>query len=454
MTEKDTHRWRVAILGTHPELAEWASLVSGSGDAEYVTDVAELLASGADLALVFADPQEAALVSAKVASSPDPPPLAIMVGRKDQPHPHWWLMRTLAQAKRAWEVTFDAIVDPVAILDTEGSITRANLGLAKALGRSIKETIGAHYRDLLGSPSKGSRDAIAEALADGRPRTQEVQFSNLPGLQQITTSPLETPDGVRGLVVILKDVSEIKNQQEQLLRSARLADIGQLAAGVAHEINTPLASIALRAESLLKSAEDPRLHEIPSFKNFSRYLKTIDEEIFRCKRIIGALLEFSRTQRPETRKTDLNLLVERAADLVGHQVKLKQVALDLRLEPGLLQIEADEGQLRQVLIALLMNALDATTAGGRISIETRGDAKGVSLAISDDGVGIPPEHMDKIFSPFFTTKPTGQGTGLGLAICHGIVSSHGGRIEVESEAGRGTRISVRLPLRDPSAHGH
>src|SRR6185503_16990607 len=115
----------------------------------------------------------------------------------------------------------------------------------------------------------------------------------------------------------------------------RLADIGQLAAGVAHEINTPLASIALRAESLLKSAEDARLHAIDSFKNFPRYLKTIDEEIFRCKKIIGALLDFSRVRPPEVRETDINNIAEKAADLVGHQMKLKQVTISLKLDPTL-----------------------------------------------------------------------------------------------------------------------
>jgi two-component system, NtrC family, sensor kinase len=239
----------------------------------------------------------------------------------------------------------------------------------------------------------------------------------------------------------------IKEQQERLRQSARLADIGQLAAGVAHEINTPLASIALRAESLLRSARDERLQAIDAFKNFTRYLQTIDEEIFRCKKIISALLEFSRARPPEKRLTDLNGLAEKAAELVGHQMKLKQIALALDLQPGLPPLHADDGQIRQVLIALLMNALDATAPGGHVGLETRHDGDGtVVLTVKDDGAGIAPEHLDKIFSPFFTTKPVGQGTGLGLSICHGIVASHGGEFRVESEVGRGTRMSLALPV--------
>jgi signal transduction histidine kinase len=227
--------------------------------------------------------------------------------------------------------------------------------------------------------------------------------------------------------------------------AARLADIGQLAAGVAHEINTPLASIALRAESLLKSAEDPELQALGAFRNFPRYLKTIDEEIFRCKKIISALLDFSRARRPEVRDTDLNALVERATDLVRHQMKLKRVNLDVALDAGLPPIAVDDGQLRQAIIALLMNALDATPSGGRIEVTTQREGESVILTVADTGAGIAPEHLDKIFNPFFTTKPVGQGTGLGLAITHGIVTSHGGEVRVTSEVDHGTRLSLVLP---------
>jgi signal transduction histidine kinase len=267
-------------------------------------------------------------------------------------------------------------------------------------------------------------------------------------VQQVTASPYNDAEGARqGAVVIIKDVNDLKEQQERLQQASRLADIGQLAAGVAHEINTPLASIALRAESLLRASRDPRLQAIESFKDFPRYLKSIDEEIFRCKKIIGALLDFSRVRRPEARATDLNALAERAADLVGHQMKLKQVALSLQLDAGLAHVKADDGQIRQALIALLMNALDATPSGGHITLQTgREGVDAVVLTVADDGVGIPPENMDKIFTPFFTTKPVGQGTGLGLPICHGNVSAHGGQMRVESEVGKGSRLSLVLPL--------
>jgi len=447
--EREPERLRVGVLGSGAEGAYWASDLGGRGvDVIFFRDLEELLKAEVGLAVVVATPSEAARLSAQVAQRPSSPPFALLVSSGTQEHPHLRLVESLLKGKNEWERTFDAIVDPVALIDRNGTVVRANLGLARVLELPIGEIVGVRYPALLGVPRPGSADPIAQSLADGEARTQEVRFESLPGVQQVTASPYNVAEGVlQGAVVIIKDVNDLKEQQERLQQASRLADIGQLAAGVAHEINTPLASIALRAESLLKVAGDARLQAIDAFKNFPRYLKTIDEEIFRCKKIISALLDFSRVRRPETRVTDLNALAEKATDLVGHQMKLKQVTLSLKLEAGLPHIRADDGQLRQALIALLMNALDATPPGGHVEVETHGDgADTVVLTVADDGSGISPENLDKIFNPFFTTKPVGQGTGLGLAICHGIVASHGGKIRVDSEIGRGTRLSLVLPV--------
>jgi two-component system, NtrC family, sensor kinase len=444
----EDERLRVALVGDTQE-GSWTSILGNSPlDVVRVSDVEALRTTKADIAVAAIRPDQAPAFSQAIADLPDGPPITLLVGRDPQEHPQLRLFEVLVQAKRAWEGTFDSILDPVALLDRHGSVVRANLGFARVTGRRVQELIGEPYSAMVGKPLEGQDDPIARSLGDGAPRTEETRYEGLAGIQQVTTSPLRDPAGtVQGLVVILKDVEDFKEQQERMLQAHRLADIGLLAAGVAHEINTPLASIALRAESLLRSAEDPRLHEIDSFKNFPRYLKTIDEEIFRCKKIISALLEFSRARKPEVRQVDLNLLAEKAADLVSHQMKLKQVALSLRLDPALPAVDADDGQLRQALIALLMNALDATGPHGNVGIETRREeGRMVSLTVSDDGGGIARENLDKIFSPFFTTKPLGQGTGLGLAICHGVVTAHGGEIRVDSEPGQGTRFSLVLPV--------
>jgi signal transduction histidine kinase len=438
---------RVALLGDSKQgwsrALEIAPLTLVPG-----ADPASIRAEDAQLLVAALAPGDAPGVASALAANPAAPPATLYIGTDLERHPQVRLLEILVHGKKAWEGTFDAIVDPVALLDRKGAIVRANLGFAGTVGRKVQEIGALCYKDLLGSPADDEDDPIAKSLEDGEPRTAEVRFSALTGIQQVTTSPLRHEGGdIQGLVVILKDVADLKEQQERLLQAARLADIGLLAAGVAHEINTPLASIALRAESLLRSAEDPQLQALESFKNFPRYLKTIDEEIFRCKKIIAALLDFSRARKPEVKEVDLNALAEKAADLISHQMKLKQVALALHLEPKLPMIQADDGQLRQALLALMMNAMDATRAQGKVEIETRKEsATQVSLSVSDDGAGIPRENLDKIFSPFFTTKPLGQGTGLGLAICHGVVTAHGGEIRVESEPGQGTRFSLVLPI--------
>lgn len=453
-THEPAHRLRVAVLGLRSEDAGWAAEFAAvrALDVTRVADVEALLAARADLAIVFATAVEADAVTRRVAAQKDAPPVALLIGESGAAHPHAHMLRTLLSAKNDWERTFDAILDPVVVIDARGKVIRANLQLAESLSRDIQSVIGRPYSELFGPavPGTGDRagdaeDPIALSLVDRRPRSMEVRFARLPGLTEVTVAPYGEGASV-GLVVILKDVSQRKEQQQRLQIAARLADIGQLAAGVAHEINTPLASIALRAESLMKAAEDPRLLAVDSFKNFPRYLKTIDEEIFRCKKIIGALLDFSRARKAEVRAIDVNALAEKAADLVGHQVKLKQVNLALRLLPDLPRVTGDDGQLRQVLIALLMNALDATPPGGHIEVATAIEGPdAIALTVADDGAGIPDQHLDKIFNPFYTTKPLGQGTGLGLSISHGIVASHGGRIRVESEVGKGSRFTLVLP---------
>jgi signal transduction histidine kinase len=435
-----TGELRVTVVGLGPEADEWASILGARGcRVSRVPATVEERRTEADLVLALAPREDAARVAAVESANPSPPPLALLAGA---PHPLTRVVRAVVQAKREWEGTFDAVVDPIALLDAEGVVRRANLALARHLGSTIHETVGRPFHDLLG-PGEGD-DPVAASLRDGLPRTGELQYSRLPGLWQVTVSPLPEAAPL-GLVAILKDVSEQREQQERLMQAARLADVGQLAAGVAHEVNTPLAAIALRAERLLRSARDEGLLAQPAFRDFPRYLQAIDDEIFRCKKIIAGLLEFSRARPPEVRETNLNALCESASELLGHQARLKQVRLEVSPQQGLPPLRADEGQLRQAVVALLVNALDACRPGGSVHLTTAHQGEFMRVTIADDGVGIPRENLGKIFTPFFSTKPVGQGTGLGLAICHGVVTAHGGRIEVHSEPGRGTEVSLLLP---------
>jgi signal transduction histidine kinase len=438
-------RKRILLRGAARAVETWAALFRAPS-AEVVTAHAAETSGPQDVSIALAASAAEAAEAARAAG-----PLAIVVGEDADAHPFTRLLRDIVHAKRDCQKVLDAMLEPVAVLDRQGVVRRANLALAQATGCDVRELPTRHYRELIGVPAAGLPDPIQRGLETGKAEVREARFPALPGVRLVTTSPVLDEDGSQsGLVVGLRDISELKEQQQRLMQAARLADVGLLAAGVAHEINTPLASIGLRAESLLRTADDPRLQALDSFRNFPRYLKTIVEEVERCKNIVAALLEFSRSRRHELLPTDLGALLQRALELVQPEARSRGIRVELEPLPELPKVRCDAVQIRQVLLALLMNALEACGRGGRVSLSARhGAAERVALIVADDGVGIPEQNLSRLFSPFFTTKPVGQGTGLGLAICHGIVSAHAGEIQVSSSPGKGTRVTIELPLGGP-----
>ena len=255
-------------------------------------------------------------------------------------------------------------------------------------------------------------------------------------------------DSITHVITIGEDVSEWRAVQARILQSEKLAAIGQLAAGVMHEINNPLATIAACV-----AAGEGWLGEAGSRAGpaIAEYLGIIDREVLRCTRIVDGLLDFSRPAGKAKAPADLNAIVDEALFLLQHHARFKSIRLDRRLEPGLPQAVVNTEQVVQVLMALLLNALDAMAEGGELGVRTARSeryADEVVLEIEDSGAGIAPADQSKIFEPFFTTKPPGRGTGLGLSICYGIVEDHRGRIEVDSQPGRGSTFRVFLP-----AHG-
>jgi len=231
---------------------------------------------------------------------------------------------------------------------------------------------------------------------------------------------------------------ELRAAQEQLLQSEKLASIGQLAAGVAHEINNPMGVILGFAQGILKtlSEDDP----------LRRPLTTIEKESLRCNRIVQNLLDFARHSEPTPHLTNINELINASCDLVEHQTSLQNVKLIKGYNSALPSIMADPNQLQQVFINIMLNAYQAMPDGGTLHIATRQVGSELQVIFTDTGVGIPPENVQNIFDPFFTTKEVGEGTGLGLSVSYGIVKAHGGDIEVKSQAGKGTTFVIRLPL--------
>lgn len=255
-------------------------------------------------------------------------------------------------------------------------------------------------------------------------------------------------DEISHVITIGEDVTDAHFIQSQIMQSEKLAAVGQLAAGVMHEINNPLATI-----SACVAAIQGRLSDLDpaSGGNVEEYLDIIQKEVDRCTRIVDGLLDFSRPKGKSKAPVALSTLVEDTLFLLKHHRRFKRLTIVRELAPDLPATLGNAEQLIQVLMALLLNALDAMEQDGRLTIRTgrhRQRADEVVLEVEDTGVGIPDEEQRKIFEPFYTTKPPGRGTGLGLSICYGIVEEHRGRIEVESAPGRGATFRVYLPVYD------
>lgn len=250
------------------------------------------------------------------------------------------------------------------------------------------------------------------------------------------------------VITIGEDVTEWRAIQAQILQSEKLVAIGQLAAGIMHEINNPLATIGACV-----AAMDGRLDELqgPAVGAIDDYIQIIDKEVQRCTNIVEGLLDFSRPKGKRRAPVSLNSVVEDTLFLFKHHDRYHHYHVMTSFTPALLPVLANAEQIIQVLMALMLNALDAMEPGGTLTVRTlagqwRDDE--VAVEVEDTGAGIPQSVQSHMFEPFFTTKPTGRGTGLGLSICYGIVEEHRGRIEVESAPGRGSVFRVVLPVAD------
>jgi len=240
-----------------------------------------------------------------------------------------------------------------------------------------------------------------------------------------------------------RKTEEIRRGQEQLFHAEKLASLGRMAAGVAHEINSPLTGIVTFAHLMLK--------RIPPEKKMDREdLEVIIEQAERCSRIIKGLLGFSRAIPSEKTEIDINATIRQTIDIIRNQAKFHNVKIHLDLDPELPRVRGDASQLQQVYMNLLINAADAMNDRGEVHIATREVSDNgksfVEIEFTDTGPGIPEEYLGKLFEPFFTTKPVGKGTGLGLAVSHGIIKKHGGYIRVKSSPGKGTSFYLRIPV--------
>ena len=363
------------------------------------------------------------------------------------------LFEEITREKREWEKTFDAITDMVWIEDLKGKILRVNRSVIEKSGKAELSLIHKKGREIFRTLGIAERDIpLTESVGHKRQLFRELKGQG-GNICYFWTYPLLSSEGdLYGVVNYLRDVTEQKKLEQRLIRADKLASLGILVAGVAHEINNPLGIIAGYSEALLDRAQDPLLKAVDAFEDFPEYLETINNEIFRCKDTLKTLLDFARPSAGTFRKIDINGLIKEVILLVKHGAKTHHHSIELDLQRDIPETMADPGAMRQVFVNIIMNSFFFMGEKGLIMIRTSHE-EGVQgpghirITVSDSGRGIPRENIGKIFDPFFSTKTVGEGTGLGLSICHRIVSEHGGTIDVESKEGKGTTFTIRMPVK-------
>jgi len=360
--------------------------------------------------------------------------------------------RQLLESRNTLQTLFDGMLEGIYIVDRDHHILAINRTQAAWAGLDLAELVG-HSADLAFPSSRSSPPLIADTFAQGKPmscsehlRSPEEQWTEW----EIQTYPIasaDVPQGIPGeqqidrVVVVVRDVTEQRWLEASLLQSEKMAAIGTLAAGVAHEINNPMTVISANAQILRE--------EIASDHPYYSSIQLIDRASERASKVVRNLLDVSRSEDVEFVPTDLNASLRDAISLVGPQFTKAQIEVIVALEPDLPPILASPDNLHVVWLNLLLNARDAiqeSKVEGRVRVVSRRNADWAVVEISDNGSGMPPEQLRHVFEPFFTTKQPGKGTGLGLFTCYRTVTRHRGEIKVDSQSEQGTTFQVLLPI--------
>ena len=356
--------------------------------------------------------------------------------------------------KTELQAVFDAISDGVVIYDTKGLVQHRNHICPQQFP---KETlIGMSCRALFHPEVRLAPTScpVEKALRGESAQLSFSTTSNHLGRHHffdVIATPIEDPVAGNRALVFIRDVTDRRSRELQLLQAEKMSSIGVLAAGVAHEINNPMTSVAGYAEALQRRfRDDQSLAGDQRLRDFPKYLDVIVREVYRCKGIIDNLLSFSRKSDGQFGSVDLNQIIGEVLELVRHKGRDKRITLVEELAAIAPMVHGDASALRQVFLNLILNALQAIEGSGTVTIVTEGEGGQAIARVKDTGTGIAPDLLDQIWNPFFTTKVVGKGQGLGLAVTYDILEKHQGTIDVHSTVGEGTEFIVKLPMRQGS----
>ncbi|HWO87893.1 MAG TPA: ATP-binding protein [Gemmatimonadales bacterium] len=342
------------------------------------------------------------------------------------------ILEILSVGKTEWEQMVDAIRPAICVLDPRGVVRRANRSFATLVGAPVTTLNGRPWLMLL---PPAWAEPVERALASPGVAGAEIKTDR----RTYSVICHRVADG-HASVLLIEDITDTKRLQEQLIQSEKLSAIGQLIAGVAHELNNPLASVLGFADFLTETSQLP--------PNLSEPVRVIQHEAQRAAGIVRNLLTFARRQDQERRRIEIGPILQRTLALLNNQLIGLKVEPHLVIEPDLPEIVGSPNQLQQVILNIVNNAAQAIASTGRpgtVVVRARPWLDGLAVDISDNGPGIPEELHSRVFEPFFSTKPEGEGTGLGLSICQGIIKEHNGRITLKSAPGRGATFTIELP---------
>jgi two-component system NtrC family sensor kinase len=366
---------------------------------------------------------------------------------------HAQLFDLVRRGKEQWEATFDALFEGMALVDDDGKIRRANSAFADLVGQTVTGVVGQQLCHTLFGEHRSLADLLAAARAGRRPPPIVRRAEPLKRVVRVAVAPVARAVDGASIVAVVEDITEQQALEAQLIQSEKMAAVGTLVSGVAHELNNPLTSIAGLSEFLL---EQP-----PAAAVDHSHLRVINEQAERASRIVRDLLTFGHKGPTERSLVDLGDVVEHTVPLVGYELRRRGISLETSIAKGLPAVLGDRYQLQQVVLNLLNNAAHALSGipedrPRHIAVTVADEPPSVVLRVADTGPGVSDEVRSQMFSPFFTTKAPGEGTGLGLFVSYGIAQAHGGTLAAQSRErrhGEGAVLVLTLPAATPQPLG-